>query len=107
MGQSIRCCERHFERRFIRDPTPIEVRGREPLLGRQKLNLSRSPVHQHQTDVQGAQHRNIHQDVAEVLAGYDSPINADDERAFPVLWDVLEDAAQVGEFHFRSVVRFC
>jgi len=63
-------------------------------------------VDQDHANVQRAQDCDIEEDIGEVLAGYDSPIHAQDERLFTELRDVLKDAPEVGQFHFGSNL-FC
>ena len=58
-------------------------------------------MNQYNSNVEGAQNRNIHQDVAKVLAGNDSAIDTNDEGPFPVQGNVLENAAQISQFHFE------
>ena len=50
---------------------------------------------QDHSNVERTQHRNIHEDIGEILVGDDRPIHADDERSLPELRDVLQNAAQV------------
>ena len=80
-------------------PEPSRLDGSVFCLLAEVLDLRRSAVDQHHADVQRAQHRHIQQDVGKVLVGDDRAVDADDERLFPELRDVLQDAAQVGQFH--------
>ncbi len=50
-------------------------------------------------DAEGAQHRDIDEDIGKVLVGDDSAIDGDDEDLLPEAGHVLEDAAKVGGFH--------
>jgi len=59
-------------------------------------------MNEHDADIERAQHRNIQQDIGEVLVGDDGAVDADDEGLLPELRDVLQDAAQVGQFHVSS-----
>jgi len=57
---------------------------------------------QHHANVQRAQYRYVHQDIAKAFVRNDCPVNADHKGAFPELWNILQNAAQVGELHVMS-----
>jgi hypothetical protein len=56
-------------------------------------------VNQHHADAQRPQHRHVEEDVGEVFIGDDGAVHANDEGLLPELRDVLQDAAQVSQFH--------
>ena len=56
-------------------------------------------MHQDNADIERAQYRHIQKNVGKVLVGNNSPIHADDEYLFSELRDVLEDPAEISEFH--------
>ena len=62
------------------------------------------PVHDQDFDIQRAQQSDIQENVAEVFARHDRAINADDEDFFAKTRDVLQNAAQVSEFHVLWVL---
>ena len=82
-------------------PVPSRLEGVTPLFVGQRLDLRGGAVDEHHADVQRAQHRDVHQDVGEVLVGDDRAVHADDERLLAELRDVLQDAPQVGQFHVK------
>ena len=82
-------------------PRAVEVGRRDLLFLGQRLDLRRRAVDQHDADVQRAQHRDVQQDVGEVLVGDDRAVDAEDERLLAELRNVLQDAPQVGRFHVR------
>ena len=59
-------------------------------------------MNEHNANVERTEHGDIQEDVGEVLVGDNGAVNADDERLLPELGDVLQDAAQVCEFHFSA-----
>ena len=58
---------------------------------------------QDDADVQGTQNGHIQQDICEVFVGNNRAVHFDDERFLPELGDVLQDAAQVSQFHFGFI----
>ena len=57
-------------------------------------------MNEHDADIERAQDRYIQQNVREILVRDDSPIHADDEDFFTELRDVLENSAEISQFHF-------
>ena len=98
--------QRELERGFIGDARAVEIGRCDALLGGQRPDLRRGAVHEHDADAQRAQHGNVHQDIGEVLVGDDRAVHVNDERLLAELRDVLQDAPQVGQFHFRLRLGF-
>jgi len=69
------------------------------LLG-QNLDLRRRAVNEHHADIQRTQHRHIQQQRREILVGHDGAVHRQDESLLAELRNVLQDAPQIGEFHF-------
>ena len=70
------------------------------------LDLGCGAVHQDDADIERAQDRDIQEDVGKIFVSDNAAIDADDKNLFAELRDVLQDAAQVGQFHvwlMRSV----
>ncbi|MEI9960218.1 MAG: hypothetical protein WDM76_03515 [Limisphaerales bacterium] len=59
-------------------------------------------MHEHDADAQRPQHGDIQQECREVFVGHNRAVNRKDERLFAELWNVLQDAPQVGRFHFSG-----
>jgi hypothetical protein len=74
------------------------------LLLRERLDLRGRAVDEHDADVQRPQHRHVQQKRGEVFVGDDGTVNREDERFLAKLRNVLQDAPQVGRFHFYSLV---
>jgi hypothetical protein len=98
--QPVRGGERKLERGRIGDARAVEIGGRDFLFLSQRLDLRRRAVNQHHADVQRAQHGDVEQDVGEVLVGDDGAVEREDEGLFAEARNVLQDAPQVGWFHF-------
>ncbi len=88
-----------LERGGIRHAAAVEVGRLDVLFVRQRLDLRGRAVDEDDADVERAQHRQVQQDVGEVLVGDDRAVNADDEGPLAELRNVLQDAPQVGWFH--------
>ena len=56
---------------------------------------------QHDPYVQRAQDGNVQQYIREIFARHNRAVHAEDERLFAELGNVLKNAPQVGQFHFR------
>ena len=91
-----------LERRHIGNAAAVQVGRCDPLLEGQRFDLGGGAVYQHQTDIERAQERDVHQDIAKVLVDHNGAIDADDERLLAELGDVLQNAPQVSQFHVNS-----
>ena len=91
-----------LQRRCIRDARAIKVGGGKFLPFRQRLDLRRRAVDEHHADVQRPQHRHVQQERGEVFVGDNRAIQREDERLLAELRNVLQDAPQVGRFHFSA-----
>ena len=94
--------ERELQRSASVMPVPSRSEGLNFLFFGQRFDLRRRAMHEHDADVQRAQHGDIEQNVGEVFVGDDRAIDADDECLFPKARDVLQDAPQVSGFHLGS-----
>ena len=101
MRQPVRGGQREFQRVGIGDAGAVEIGRLEIAFLGERFDLRRGAVHEHHANVQRAQHRDIQQDVAEIFIGDDGAVHLNDERFLPELRDVLQDAAQVSQFHFK------
>ena len=88
-----------FERCVVGDAGPVRIGNRHAPLRGELRDLPRRAVDEDDLDAQRAQHREIEQDVGEIGRRHDLAIHRDHEDFFPETGDVLEDAAQVGDFH--------
>jgi hypothetical protein len=78
---------------FVRDSRPVAAGdGHAPLLG-QIHQLGAAAVHQNHPDAQGAQNRQIQQEVSQVGGGRHLTIEGDHKNLFAETRDVLEDAS--------------
>ena len=100
--QPVRGGQRELQRGRVRDARAVEVRGGNFLLLGEQLDLRRRAVDEHDADVQRAQHRHVQQQRGEVFVGDDRAVNREDERLLAELRNVLQDAPQVGRFHFSG-----
>ena len=105
VGQPGRRGHRQVERDRVGHPGAVEVRGRGPALGGQRLDLLAGAVHQHDPDVDRQQQGDVEQQRREVLVGDDGAVEREHEGLVAELEDVLEDAAQFGQLHRPSMVR--
>ena len=103
MRKSVCGGERQLERGGVRDPRAFEVGDFNLLLLSEQLDLRRRAVNQHHADAQRPQHRHVQQQGVEVFVGDDRAVNREDERLLAELRNVLQDAPQVGGFHFWMV----
>ena len=56
-------------------------------------------MHEHEPDVQRAQHGEVDEQVGKVVVGNDGAIEGDDEGLFAEARDVGKNAAEIGNFH--------
>jgi len=82
------------------DTGAVEIGRLDVPLFAERFDLRGGAVHEHHANVQRAQHGDIEEDVAEIFIGDDGAIDFNNEGFFPELRDVLQNAAQVGQFHF-------
>ena len=101
--EPVRGGQRQIERGRVRDPAAAEIGGLDFLLVGQRLDLRGRAVDEHNPDVQRPQHRHVQQQRGEVLVGDNRAVHREDERLFAELRYVLQDAPQVGQFHFGSL----
>ena len=85
-------------------PAPSRLDGVMFCSSAERLDLRRRAVDEHDADVQRAQHRHVQQQRGEVFVGDDGAVHREDERLLAELRNVLQDAPQVGRFHFGSSV---
>jgi hypothetical protein len=100
--QPVRGGERELERVRVRDARPVEVGSGNFLFVRKRFDLRGCAVDEHNTDVERAQHGDIEQQRGEIFVGDDRAVDREDERLLAKLRNVLQDAPQVGQFHFRT-----
>jgi putative ribosome biogenesis GTPase RsgA len=72
------------------------------LRSRPGTDLRRGAVHEHDADVERPQERHIQQQRRKVVVGDDVAVERENEGLLSKLRDVLQDAAEVSEFHFNS-----
>src|SRR5947199_10816077 len=87
--QTVGSGQGQFQRLSIRDACAVEIGRFEPTFVGQGLDLGRSTMYQHDTNIERAQNRHVQQDVGEIFIGDDRPIHAEDEGLFAELWNVL------------------
>ena len=102
MGQPVRRRERELERRGIGHAGAVQVGGRDILFLGQGLNLRGRAMDQHHPDVQRAQHGNIQQQRREVFVRDNGAVHRENKGLLAELRNVLQDAPQVGQFHFSA-----
>src|SRR6185437_8589100 len=78
----------------------VEIGGLDVALLSEGLDLRGGAVDEHDANVQRAEHGDIQEDIAEIFIGNDGAIDFNDEGFLPELGDVLQNAAQVCQFHF-------
>lgn len=83
-------------------PEPSRFDAEIFLLGGERLDLRRSAVNDDDADVQRTQNSDVEQDVREVFVRDDGAVHREDERLLPESRNVLQDAPQVGRFHFTG-----
>jgi hypothetical protein len=96
--------ERDLQCAGIGDARAIEIGGLELAFIGQRFNLRGSAVDEDDADVERAEDGDIEEKIRKVFAGDNGSVHAEDENFFAELRDVLEDAPEVGQFHFRSFV---
>ena len=106
MREPVRGGERQLERVCVRDTRAIEVGRLGVLFLAEQFDLRRRAVNEHDADVQRAQHRHVQQQRREVFVRDDGPVNREDECLLAELRNVLQDAPQVGQFHFGLMIVF-
>ena len=74
----------------------VEVGWVDSLLIGEPFDLFGRAVHDGEADVEGAQEREVEEDVGEVFVGDDASIHGEDEGLFPELRNVLENSAEIG-----------
>jgi hypothetical protein len=99
VGQAVGRGQRELERVGVGDARAFQIRRRRHFFVRERLDLGGGAVHQHGADVQRPKHRDVHQDVAEVVVGDHRPVDRHDERLLAELRDVAQDAPEVGRLH--------
>ena len=102
--EPVRGGERKLERGRVRDAGAVEIGRLDFLLLGERLDLRRRAVDEHDADVQRPQHRHVQQQRGEVFVGDDRAVNREDERLLAELRNVLQDAPQVGRFHFWLII---
>ena len=93
--------EAHLERGVVGDADSVRVGNRDAALGGELRDLQARAVDEDHLDAQRAQHREIEQEVREIRRRHDLAVDRDYEDFFAEARDVLENAAQVGDFHRR------
>ena len=89
------------QRRLVGDARAVGVRDRHAAFHREFFDLLGRPVHQHHLDVEGAEHRQIEQNVPEIPGRNHVAVDFNHEDFFAKPGDVLENTAEVGDFHGR------
>src|SRR5262249_38302917 len=89
------------ERRCVGDAGAVPVGGGDVEFLRERADLMAGAVDDDDVNVQAAQHRDVEQQVAEIVVGHHRAIDGDDEHLVAKLRDVVQDAAQVSRFHVR------
>ena len=79
VGQPVGGVERQLQSWRVGDAGAVQVRGRDALLLRQRLDLRRRSMHQHHADVQGTQHGDVEKDIGEVLIRDDDAVDGNDK----------------------------
>ena len=83
-------------------PVPSELEIATDALRGELLDLRARAMDEDDLDGKRAQDRDIQQDVGEIVRGDDIAVDRDHENLLPKPWDVLEDAAEIGDFHRGS-----
>ena len=104
MRQPVGGGERELERGGVRDAGAVKIGRADFLFLGQRLDLRRRAMHEHDADVQRAQHRDVQQQRGEILVGDDRAVHGQDERLVAELRNVLQDAPQVGRFHVWLII---
>ena len=99
MRQAVGGDECQFERLGIGDTSTFEVRRLHALGSGQYADLLGGAVDQHDPDVERSQQRHIQQERREALVADDAGIDREHEGLLAKLRHILQDPAQVGEFH--------
>jgi len=100
VGEAVGGVQGELQGGGIGDASAVDAGGFEPLFFREDLDLGGGPMHEHDADVQGTQHGDIEQQRGEILIRHDGPIQREDKRLFAELRNVLQDAPQIGRFHY-------
>lgn len=102
MGQPVRGIHRDLQRRRVGDASAVSVRDLDALFFRQRADLRRGAVHEHHADVQRPEHGHIQQQRREIFIGHNGAVHREDKSLLAKLRNVLQDAPQVGWFHFNA-----
>ena len=98
--QPVRGGERKLKGVGVGHARAIQVGSGDFLSVGQQLDLRRRAVNEHHADVQRPQHGHVQQQRGKVFIGDDGAVNREDEGLLAELRNVLQDAPQVGQFHF-------
>jgi hypothetical protein len=99
VGEPGRGGDREVERRSVGDAGAVVVRRLDMTLSGERTELRRRPVHHHDADVQRPQEGDVEEQGREVVVSDDVAVEPQDEGLFAELRNVMQDAAQIGEFH--------
>ena len=99
VSQAVGGRQRQLERRCIGDASAVEIRGVDVLLCRERSDLRRRAVNEHDPDIQRPEQRHVQQQRREVVVRDDAAVDRENERLLPELRNVLQDAPQIGQFH--------
>lgn len=103
VGEPNRGVDADLECRLVGNANAIGVRDREAALFGEVLDLVARAVDEDDFDAERAQHREVEQEVWKILGGRDLAVDRDHEDALAEERDILEDFAQVGDFHSSGV----
>ena len=83
-------------------PVPSKSEAVTWRLFSERLDLRRRAVDEHDPDVQRPEQRHVQHQRREVVVRDDGAVNRQDERLLAELWNVLQDAPQIGQFHVSA-----
>ena len=102
MGQPIGGVQRDLQGGRVGDARAVRVGNLDALLLRQRLDLGGGAMHEDDADVQRPQYGHVQQERGEVFVGDNRAVQREDKRLLAELRNVLQDAPQVGRFHFSG-----
>ena len=88
-----------LQRGLVGDAGAVRIRNGDAARFGELRDLPAGAVHEDHFDAERPQHGDIQQDIREIGRGDDVAIQRDHEDFFAEARDVLEDAAQIGNFH--------
>ena len=94
-----------LQRRRVRRAAAVNIGDGDLALRGEALELPPDAVHQHDADVQAAQHRDVRQQIRKIFVVHDAPVHRQHKDMVAKLRDIAQDAAQVRRLERARFIR--